>query len=114
MSFAIDQLAGLPVAVWAGLVVAAVFSVHLIPLITDPYNVRCYPGPFLAKISDVWLGWVAAQGHRSEVVHELHQKYGTSFPCDMAIGMRPFRHFCWLLASSVFLFLFETAFGCGE
>ena len=33
-------------------------------------------GPFLAEFSDAWLGWVAAQGHRSEVVHDMHAKYG--------------------------------------
>ncbi|KAH8105783.1 hypothetical protein DFH11DRAFT_1732952 [Phellopilus nigrolimitatus] len=32
-------------------------------------------GPVPARFSDLWLGWVAAQGHRSEVVHELHKKY---------------------------------------
>ena len=78
MSSIVDQLTGLPIAAWAGLVIAAVLLVHLVPLITDPYGLRSYPGPFLAKISDAWLGWVAAQGHRSEVVHELHQKHGKS------------------------------------
>jgi len=33
--------------------------------------------PFFAKFSDIWLGWVASHGHRSDVVHELHKKYGT-------------------------------------
>ena len=80
MSSIVDQLTGLPVASWAALAIAAVLLVHLVPLITDPYGLRSYPGPFLAKISDAWLGWVAAQGHRSEVVHGLHQKHGTFSP----------------------------------
>lgn len=50
--------------------------VHVVPWLFDPHGIRSYPGPLLAKFSDAWLGWVAAQGHRSEVVHELHKKYG--------------------------------------
>ncbi|KAH9934405.1 cytochrome P450 monooxygenase pc-bph [Fomitopsis serialis] len=50
---------------------------HLLPYLTDPHALRSYPGPWLAKLSDVWLGRVAAQGHRSEVVHQLHKQYGT-------------------------------------
>jgi benzoate 4-monooxygenase len=55
---------------------AAVVSVHLIPYLVDRHNIRKYPGPFLAKFSDIWLGWASNNGHRSEVVHEMHQKYG--------------------------------------
>jgi benzoate 4-monooxygenase len=50
---------------------------HLIPWIVDSHGLRSFPGPWLAHFSDLWLGRVAHQGHRSEVVHELHQKYGT-------------------------------------
>ncbi|KAF8888565.1 cytochrome P450 monooxygenase [Infundibulicybe gibba] len=60
----------------AFLVPAAVVLAHLIPYFLDPHGIRLYPGPFLAKFSDIWLGWVAKQGHRSEVVHKMHQKYG--------------------------------------
>ncbi|KAK0466879.1 cytochrome P450 monooxygenase [Desarmillaria tabescens] len=35
-----------------------------------------YPGPLLAKFSDAWLAYVAYQGYRSEVVHNLHRQYG--------------------------------------
>jgi len=38
---------------------------------------RSIPGPWLAKFTDAWLGRVAARGHRSEVVHQLHKQYGT-------------------------------------
>ncbi|KZT71867.1 cytochrome P450 [Daedalea quercina L-15889] len=72
----LDHLASLPFAAWAGFAVAAILLLHFVPLIADPYRINSYPGPFLAKISDAWLGWVAAQGHRSEVVHEMHKKYG--------------------------------------
>ncbi len=49
---------------------------HLIPWVVDPHGLRSFPGPWLASFSDLWLGSVARRGHRSEVVHELHEKYG--------------------------------------
>lgn len=55
----------------------AVLLVHFVPYLLDPHGIRAYPGPFLARLSDIWLGWIAAQGHRSETVHELHKQYGT-------------------------------------
>lgn len=54
----------------------AVVIAHLVPYLTDPFNQRSIPGPFLAKFSDIWLGWVSSLSHRSDVVHELHKKYG--------------------------------------
>ncbi|KAJ8472743.1 hypothetical protein ONZ45_g16543 [Pleurotus djamor] len=55
---------------------AIVAAAHILPWLWDPHGIRLYPGPFIAKFSDIWLGWVSAQGHRSEVVHEMHEKYG--------------------------------------
>ncbi|KAH7920155.1 cytochrome P450 [Leucogyrophana mollusca] len=49
---------------------------HAIPYFIDRFNQRAIPGPLLARFSDVWLGWVSSQGHRSDVVHELHNRYG--------------------------------------
>jgi benzoate 4-monooxygenase len=54
----------------------AILAVHIVPYILDPYNLRNVPGPFWAKFTDFWLVFVSGQGHRSEVVHELHKKYG--------------------------------------
>lgn len=56
--------------------VAAVVAAHLLPWLWDSHGLRLYPGPFLAKFSDLWLGWVSAHGHRSEVVHDMHKTYG--------------------------------------
>jgi benzoate 4-monooxygenase len=56
----------------------AVVIAHVVPWLVDPLGIRSVPGPFLAKFSDLWLGWVSAQGHRSEVVHAMHQRYGES------------------------------------
>ncbi|KAJ7275607.1 cytochrome P450 monooxygenase [Mycena rebaudengoi] len=55
---------------------AFVILVHLAIYLVDSYGLRQYPGPFLARFSDAWLGWVSQQGHRSEVIHEMHLKYG--------------------------------------
>ena len=60
-------------------VAVLIISTHLIPYVLDPYNNRRYPGPFPAKFSDAWLGWVSKSGHRSEVVHAMHEKYGPSY-----------------------------------
>jgi benzoate 4-monooxygenase len=64
-----------PISILVALGVA-VLAVHIVPWIMDPHGMRNIPGPVLAKFSDLWLGRVAALGHRSEVVHELHQRYG--------------------------------------
>jgi len=58
------------------LIPVPILLAHLIPYLKDRYNQRSIPGPFLARFSDIWLGWVASQGHRSDVVHQLHNKYG--------------------------------------
>ena len=58
------------------LIPATAFLIHVVNYILDPHRIRQYPGPFFAKFSDVWLGRVAAEGHRSETVHKLHQEYG--------------------------------------
>jgi hypothetical protein len=49
---------------------------HLLPWLLDVHDIRSVPGPWLAKFSDLWLGKVAADGHRSEVIHEMHQQFG--------------------------------------
>ncbi|KAF8678296.1 Cytochrome P450 monooxygenase [Rhizoctonia solani] len=49
-----------------------------IPYLTDPHGLRrnTIAGPKLAALSNVWLAYVASRGDRSQVVHELHQRYG--------------------------------------
>ncbi|KAL9710326.1 hypothetical protein Ac2012v2_006624 [Leucoagaricus gongylophorus] len=61
----------------AYIVLAAVLVVHLVPWLWDSRGIRNYPGPFLAKFSDIWLVYVSKKGHRSEVIHEMHSKYGS-------------------------------------
>ncbi|KAF1813184.1 pisatin demethylase [Eremomyces bilateralis CBS 781.70] len=37
---------------------------------------RNVPGPFLAKLSGIWLLFIEMAGKRAKTVHELHRKYG--------------------------------------
>ncbi|KAK7039649.1 cytochrome P450 monooxygenase [Favolaschia claudopus] len=67
LNFILAALVGLP---------AVVVFIHLAIYLVDPYGIRKYPGPWLAKFSDAWLGYISQQGHRSEVIHEMHLKYG--------------------------------------
>lgn len=69
------------------LLLLGVILFHLVPYIEDPHALRSYPGPSLAKLSDIWLGRVAAQGHRSEVVHELHKRYGIVLPIPLPLPL---------------------------
>jgi benzoate 4-monooxygenase len=57
-------------------VLLAVPAYHLLAWLLDEHSIRSIPGPPLAALSDAWLGYWAAQGKRSEQVHEMHQKYG--------------------------------------
>jgi hypothetical protein len=63
-------------AFFVAVVPAIVILVHFIPWLVDPHGLRSFPGPWIARFSDLWLGRVAQQGHRSEVVHRMHKKYG--------------------------------------
>ncbi|KAI0311683.1 hypothetical protein OF83DRAFT_1177341, partial [Amylostereum chailletii] len=61
-----DNLAYLELA--AILVVAVVIYVTHRAL--DSHGMYAYPGPWLAKFSDLWLAWTTFQGRRSEVIHK--------------------------------------------
>ncbi|KAF8743050.1 Cytochrome P450 monooxygenase, partial [Rhizoctonia solani] len=67
------------VPIGAGIVFVAA---HLVPYLLDPHNYRrpTIKGPWLNALSDAWLAHAAAQGDRSERVHEMHKKYGTYLP----------------------------------
>lgn len=66
-----------PVSLCALLVVFVLLA-HLVPYFVDPHCIRSngVAGPFWANFTDAWLGRVAGNGHRSEVVHKMHEKYG--------------------------------------
>ena len=67
---------GLHPAFFLAVVPAILILVHFIPWLVDTHGLRSFPGPWLARFSDLWLGCVAQKGHRSEVVHQMHKKYG--------------------------------------
>ncbi|KAJ8474598.1 hypothetical protein ONZ51_g7102 [Trametes cubensis] len=72
----IEQLFSIGLSSWTALLLSLVILAHVVPYVVDPHGIRAYPGPWLASLSDLWLGKVAAEGHRSERVHKLHRKYG--------------------------------------
>ena len=72
----LDLLENLNVLSLALGIPALVVFGHVINWLIDPHKIKQYPGPFLARFTDLWLGRVAANGHRSEVVHQLHKQYG--------------------------------------
>ncbi|KAJ7754164.1 cytochrome P450 monooxygenase [Mycena maculata] len=63
-----------------GWILTSSFSIilagFLVPYFRDPYHLRKYPGPILAKISYAWLLWVGISGRRSQIIHKIHKKYG--------------------------------------
>lgn len=79
LDYVLSPLESLGLASSLLIIPCLVLAGHFIYFIIDPHRIRSYPGPLLAKLTDAWLGYVAAHGHRSEVVHGLHQKYGECF-----------------------------------
>lgn len=63
-------------AITVAVLLLAVPLYHIIAWMNDEHGIRDIPGPKLAALSDVWLGYQAAQGYRSLVVHEVHKKFG--------------------------------------
>jgi len=55
---------------------AAVLLCYVVPWLVDPNDIRKYPGPFMARFTDLWLVYTSSQGRRSEVIHGCHLKYG--------------------------------------
>ncbi len=81
----------LPTVITTAIVLAIL--VHLVPYLVDFHRLRSYPGPLVAKFSDVWLAYASYQGRRSEVIHDLHKKYGkyilTSFRVFQELILSP-------------------------
>lgn len=55
---------------------AFVFLAHVVPYALDNFGLRQYPGPLLAKLSDIWLGWYTAHGKINQAVWDAHRAYG--------------------------------------
>ncbi|PSR72287.1 hypothetical protein PHLCEN_2v11879 [Hermanssonia centrifuga] len=71
-----DRLVHLDVVTILAIGASALLLAHILPYLVDPSGIRSYPGPLAAKLSHVWLGWIAARGRINTVVHEEHQKHG--------------------------------------
>ncbi|KAJ7702664.1 cytochrome P450 monooxygenase pc-bph [Mycena rosella] len=66
-------------ASWTFAVIATVVALIgylLLLYLRDPHRIRQYPGPFLAKITYAWLLGVVITRRRSQIIHEMHKKYG--------------------------------------
>ncbi|KAJ7096819.1 cytochrome P450 [Mycena epipterygia] len=58
------------------LAAAIILAGLLFPYFRDPYRIRKYPGPVLAKFTYAWLLWAGITRRRSQIIHEMHKKYG--------------------------------------
>ncbi|CAE6439295.1 unnamed protein product [Rhizoctonia solani] len=57
---------------------ALAFAFYVVPYLLDPYDYRRrFTGPPLAGFTNWWLSSHTRTGHHSEIVHQLHEKYGT-------------------------------------
>ncbi|KAF7309055.1 Cytochrome P450 [Mycena kentingensis (nom. inval.)] len=54
----------------------ALISYILIPFLRDPYGLRKYPGPFVAKFTYAWSFWAGIRLNRPERIHAAHMRYG--------------------------------------
>lgn len=59
--------------------VILLFITYIIPYFADRYGLRRYPGPLLAKVSNMWFANQVLHRRNIAAVHEMHQKYGKSF-----------------------------------
>ncbi|CEL62204.1 hypothetical protein RSOLAG1IB_10286 [Rhizoctonia solani AG-1 IB] len=50
---------------------------YVVPYLLDPYHYRRFPGPPLAGFTNWWMSRVVRTGHHSEIVQQLHARYGT-------------------------------------
>lgn len=49
---------------------------YVVPLLSDRYELRKYPGPLAAKLSRAWFANLVLKGNGISSVHKLHEKYG--------------------------------------
>ncbi|CAE6363336.1 unnamed protein product [Rhizoctonia solani] len=62
---------------------------YLVPYLLDTHDYRRrFSGPFAASLSNWWLSRSAQSGNHSEIIHELHEKYGACFVLDVD-GLMP-------------------------
>ncbi|QRW18329.1 cytochrome P450 family protein [Rhizoctonia solani] len=56
---------------------ALLLAYYLVPYLLDPHDYRRrFSGPLAASLSNWWLSNSTQSGRHSEIIHELHEKYG--------------------------------------
>ncbi|KAJ7035263.1 cytochrome P450 [Mycena alexandri] len=60
----------------AALLLACCCVYLIVWYLLDPQGLRRYPGPLFAKFTHGWLLWVGITRRRSEIIREVHRKYG--------------------------------------
>ncbi|KDN34444.1 hypothetical protein RSAG8_12476, partial [Rhizoctonia solani AG-8 WAC10335] len=57
---------------------ALALAFYVVPYLLDPHEYRHrFPGPPLARFTNWWMSSLARTGRHSEIVQQLHEKYGT-------------------------------------
>ncbi|KAG8728565.1 hypothetical protein FRC11_010779, partial [Ceratobasidium sp. 423] len=57
---------------------ALAFAFYVVPYLLDPYDYRRrFPGPPCAGLTNWWMSNLTRTGHHSDIVQQLHEKYGT-------------------------------------
>lgn len=93
-TYNMSMLQTLPFFIWDNslLLLAALPVATILYLLTayfvDPHGLRSYPGPFLAKFTDLWIAWTVHSNRWSLSVEDAHKKYGThSFGFPIATSL---------------------------
>lgn len=63
--------------------ILALALVYLVPFLSDHHGLLGYPGPLLAKLSNLWFANLVLKGNNVTMVHEMHKKYGVLFTSPM-------------------------------
>lgn len=58
-----------------GLLLLFLVHFYILPYFRN-YALRCIPGPFLARFSNLWLLYQSRRGRRYLAVNEAHKSYG--------------------------------------
>lgn len=52
---------------------------YTIPYLSDRYGLRRFPGPLLAKVSNLWFASQIAHRRNIAAVHAMHEEYGSFY-----------------------------------
>ncbi|KAF8753476.1 Cytochrome P450 monooxygenase [Rhizoctonia solani] len=70
---------------------ALLLAYYLVPYLLDPHDYRRrFSGPLAASLSNWWLSNSTQSGRHSEIIHELHEKYGKLVKLDVVASQQRF------------------------